>query len=54
MMSTILPANVQAYFESLIPIVQFDILEFIDALSPTNFVDFDIPAHTDLEWKLLD
>ena len=54
MMSTILPANVQAYFESLIPTVQFDLMEIIEPLSPTNYVEFDIPKHKNLEWKLLD
>ena len=54
MMSTILPANVQAYFESLIPIVQFDLLEAVDAFNLNNFVDFDMEIHEKMEWKLLD
>jgi len=44
-MSTILPANVAAYFESLVPVVQFDLLEQFDENNPVNVIPFDYDAH---------
>jgi hypothetical protein len=52
-MSTVLPANVAAYFESLVPVVQYDLLES-ETLSPANVVEFDFKEHKSLEWKIID
>ena len=52
LMSTLKPSNVNSYFTSLVPIVQFDIL---DAEWTTEYVFvFDYPQHEHIEEKILD
>ena len=48
MIKVVLAANIMVMFENLIPLMQFDILEFVIDWEDQTFLPFDFERHDDM------